>query len=178
MKKCVCEWTIAGTRGGVEGIATCAYTCCSSLHVDSTNIANARVLTPLSNTCITHKDTITITSSCPCGYMAGALGSIIEHFSLHQFPQHTFLFTRSSEGWRLAFFNRACIKSNRMRLAEIDSVTRQGYKWTAFLLVTHMHQIKWEDWQRWWRDAGSLRGGKPGTCASIFHAKRIFARLW
>lgn len=114
------------------------HTCSASHHIAETNIV---ILKPFFDARII-QDTIAITSSCPCGYMAGALGSIIEHLSLHQFSQRTFLFTRSSEGWRLAFFNWACIKSNRMCLAGIDSVTWQGYKWTGFLLVTHMHQIK------------------------------------
>lgn len=87
--------------GGV-GILNRVHTCRASHHIAETNIVN---LKPLFEARIAHKDTIAITSSCPCGYMAGALGSIIEHLSLHQFSQHTFLFTRSSEGLRLAFFN-------------------------------------------------------------------------
>lgn len=80
------------------GISNRAHTCRASHHLAATNIVN---LTPLSDARIPHKDAIAITSSCPCDYMAGALGSIIEHFSLHQFSQHTFLFTRSSEGVKI-----------------------------------------------------------------------------
>lgn len=93
---------------------------------------------------VTASDTITILSSCPCGHMVGAFGSVIEPFSVHQFPQRTFLFSQSSERWKLAHFNWACIKSNRICLAEIDLVTRQGYRWITHLLVTHMHQLEWE----------------------------------
>lgn len=99
---------------------------------------------PTRHTDVTTTSTITIIPSCPRGHMARGLGSIIEPLWLHQFLQCTILFTRSSERGRLARFNWVCIKSNRICLAEIDSVTRRGYKWTTFPLVTHVHQLEWK----------------------------------
>lgn len=52
-----------------------------------------------SHTRVTTSDTIAIPSNCPCGYMA--LDSIIEPFSLHQFPQRTFLFHSAIGGVKI-----------------------------------------------------------------------------
>lgn len=88
----------------------------------------------------------------------GAFGTIIEPLSLHQFPQRTFLFTQSSERWKLARFNWAC-------LAKIDSALRRGYKWItpSSWSPTCTNENEKESMQQVWsKDTDTLReSGAP-----------------